>query len=112
MMSPSVSSELLEIANQAFILEKKVEPLDQTYRLNRPVKRILSALEKLGLTIHDPLGEAWSETRTDCEATISGDSTDHLVITEVIKPIIRVKEAGMPVIVQRGLVVVSTATNP
>jgi hypothetical protein len=38
--------------------------------------------------IHDPLGEPYNETRTDCEAEIGGNNLQNLFISNVIKPII------------------------
>jgi hypothetical protein len=55
-----------------------------------------------GLTIHNPLGETYDQTRLDCEANIAGESTENLVITEVIKPIIRLKQGGLNQIVQKN----------
>jgi hypothetical protein len=37
-----------------------------------------------GLVYHNPIGEPYNETRTDIEASISGNSADNLIITEVI----------------------------
>ncbi len=106
-MHPSVSPAHVEIANQLYVLEKKLSQLDDSLKLNRPINRMKAALNELGLHIHDPIGEYWDETRTDCEATIAGTQVQDLVISEVIKPIIRQTQEGMPVIVQRGIVVVA-----
>ena len=35
--------------------------------------------EDLGLTWHNPIGENFDETRTDCEASIAGESAENLV---------------------------------
>jgi len=62
-----------------------------------------------GLIYQNPLGEPYNETRTDLEASIAGSSADNLVITEVIKPIIRLRtNSGATTIVRKGVVVVES----
>ncbi len=89
----------LRIINQTIEIEKKAS--GQTAIL-RHVERIKNAFEELGYHIHNPIGERYDETRTDCDASIAGAKTEHLVVKEVIKPIIR--QGGM--IVQNGVVIV------
>ncbi|MEM7659277.1 MAG: hypothetical protein AAF399_24370 [Bacteroidota bacterium] len=103
----TVQQTLIRIANQVFDLHKKVQRLEQKRSLERNLHRIQEALAELGLEIHDPTGEAYAETRTDCEASISGTHTSHLRITETLKPIIRWKHQGFGHIVQRAVVIVS-----
>ena len=100
---------LLLIANQLFDLEKKVQRIAEKRSLERNVRRIREALSEMGLEMHDPTGEPYQETRTDCEASIAGTETEHLFITETLKPIIRWKEQGFGQIVQRAVVIVSSA---
>jgi hypothetical protein len=76
------------------------------------------AFEELGLFYEDPMGQSYKETRTDLEATISGQGTENLEVVEVIKPIIRVsrlvnsQETGgaraLSRIAQKGIVVVES----
>jgi len=75
-------------------------------RLSRKFDRTKKYFEEIDLYIHDPLGEDYSDTRIDCEATISGDSTNDLKIVEVIKPLIFNREGGQNVIIQRAVVIV------
>ena len=95
------------ILNQVFDMEKKVSKLVDGKSLVRNLRRIKQSFSELGLSYYDPTGESYNETRTDCEATISGTSTENLYIEEVIKPIIRFEKEGFNRIIQRGVVIVS-----
>jgi len=70
------------------------------------------AFAEFGLAYEEPMNQPFNETRTDLEATISGAGTEHLVVVEVIKPIIRVvlgEGAGeFSKVVQNGIVVVES----
>lgn len=96
---------LLRIINQVYELEKKVSKLPDPKSLNRNLKRIISGFEELGFYIDMPIGEAYDETRTDCDASIVGPETQNLIIKEVIKPIIYLDHEGTKQIVQRGVVI-------
>ena len=96
----------LRMINQIFDMEKKVGKLQESHSLSRNFRRIRQDLEELGYRYHDPIGESYDETRTDCEASITGVSTQNLVISEVIKPIILFEQDGFVQIIQRGIVIV------
>ena len=81
---------------------------DSVKAIGGNVQRIKDAFEEAGLTYEDPTGEPYDETRTDCDANIAGDSQENLVITEVIKPIIRVNRSGVSRIEQQGRVIVKS----
>ncbi|MCI4668700.1 MAG: hypothetical protein MRZ79_11240 [Bacteroidia bacterium] len=106
MLDTKLLNSFIELANQLFEIEHKLAKISGTERLNRNLRRMKQALENAGIRTHDPLGEEWSETRTDCEASISGASVDNLKIVEVIKPILRWEENGVQQIIQRGVVIV------
>ena len=55
--------------------------------------------------IQDPSGEAYSETRTDCEASISGRMGSKLKISRTIKPIIYQRKDGNIQLIQKGVVI-------
>ncbi len=95
----------LMILNQLHQLEQKAEKIKETNSIQRNIDRIKEEFGKIGYTIENPLGEKFSETRTDCEANIAGSSTEDLIITEVIRPIIRFRRDNTSLIVQRGIVV-------
>ena len=63
-------SALLQIANALFRLQQ-LHGAEK--RSQRSLQHIESALHALGLRLHNPLGEAYDETRTDCEASIAGE---------------------------------------
>lgn len=94
----------LKMANLVFELEKKLPQAGQPQGVQRTIARMGQVLEEAGLLILNPTGEAYSETRTDVEATIVGSAHSKLVITEVLKPVIYQKLDGKNVLVQRGVV--------
>jgi hypothetical protein len=95
----------LKIINQFFEIEKKLAALNGAESTQRNVERIKSYFEEMGYQIHNPMGESYSETRTDCEASIAGASAENLYINEVIKPIVRYLQEGQPQIIQKGIVI-------
>jgi hypothetical protein len=111
---------LLDVLNQVFEIEKKSRKLVEENSINRNVRKLRAQFEKgfplslpegameVGLTYHDPTGEPYDETRTDCEASIAGESAENLRIVETIKPIIRLQQGGLNLIVQRAVVVVQS----
>lgn len=98
---------LLFVLNQNFEIEKKMGRLDNGETLRRNVDRIYNRFEDdFGLRVEDVSGQPYNETRIDCEATVTGDATEGLVITEVIKPLIRQNIEGVSTIVQKAVVLV------
>lgn len=99
----------IDVLDQIFEIEKKVERLTETNSIVRNITRLKEMFEQLeadgGLTYHNPIGEPYKESRTDLEASIAGNSADNLVIMEVIKPIIRYRKGGVTLIVRKGVVV-------
>lgn len=108
----------LDIINQIFEMEKKVAKIQETNSIQRNINKLREIFENdlasqgwepMGLIYHNPIGEDYNETRTDCEASIAGTKTDNLRITDVIKPIIRIKQGGMNLIVQKAIVIVESS---
>jgi hypothetical protein len=91
-----VPQAYLDFMNQIFEIEKKATNLKEENSIQRNINKMKGIIEEeffkgsstIGLTYHNPLGESYSDTRTDCEATISGTGVENLEIIEVIKPII------------------------
>ncbi|MDR3118130.1 MAG: hypothetical protein LBU44_01695 [Mediterranea sp.] len=108
----SIPKKYIEILDQVFEIEKKLDGVNEANTIDRNVNRIKEMLEYLtedsGLIYQNPLGETYDETRTDLEASIAGKSADNLVVTEVIKPIIRFRANGITTIVRKGIVVVES----
>lgn len=111
--SISIPKKYIDILDQVFEIEKKLEGLNEHNSISRNVNRIKECFENLtqdsGLIYHNPLGEKFNETRTDLEASIAGNSTNNLVVIEVIKPIIRLcTNNGITTIVRKGVVIVES----
>ncbi|SHN25499.1 hypothetical protein [Chitinophaga sp. CF418] len=116
-----VTKAYLDILNQVFEIEKKLSVLQEPNSIQRNVNKLKEIMEQglgiqgsddtTGFVYHNPIGEDYNITRTDCEASIAGESTDNLQITEVIKPIIRLHSGGAGFIVQKAVVVVKAKNN-
>jgi hypothetical protein len=115
-----VPQSYLDLINQIFEIEKKTSNLKEENSIYRNLNKIKGILEEdffkgsstIGLTFHNPIGENYSDTRTDCEATISGIGVENLEIVEVIKPIIYYSfldnDKVIKVIVQPAVVIVQS----
>lgn len=97
---------LFRLLNQIFELERRAQQLADGENVLRQVRRMKDLFqEDLHLTYEDPVGQPFSETRTDVEARLAGDSADDLVIVETLKPVIRFSNGPISAIVQKGIVV-------
>lgn len=115
-----VPQAYLDFMNQLFEIEKKTTYLKEENSIQRNLNKMKGIFEEeffkgsstIGLTYHNPLGESYTDTRTDCEATIQGTEIENLEITEVIKPIIfySYKDADkvLKIIVQPAVVIVQS----
>ena len=97
--------QIINIINHVFEIEKKLV-LNCTPGIQRNIERIKSELSEMGYDYHSPVHEKWDETRTDCEANISGGLKNKMIITEVIKPVVRQKVESGKKIIQKAIVVV------
>jgi hypothetical protein len=66
----------------------KKKPLNINKLKDLIENEIFKGVDGSGLTYHNPLGEKYNQSRTDCEASIAGTETENLEIVEVIKPIV------------------------
>jgi len=111
------TKEHLFILNQVFEIEQKIGKLKECGSVRRNIDKIKEVFslhlfgENAGLIIHNPEGESYSETRTDCNASISGTKSENLKIVEVIKPIILFVENGKAQLAQKAVVVVSARSD-
>ena len=115
-----VPQAYLDFMNQIFEIEKKATNLKEENSIQRNINKMKGIMEEeffkgtttIGLSFHNPLGESYTDTRTDCEATISGTSVENLEIIEVIKPIIfyayQENDKTLNVIVQPAVVIVQS----
>ena len=92
------------ILNNVFQLERALR--DEPAKALRYVERMKDAIREHGWFFEDPHGQEYSETRSDLEASIAGDSVDDLVVVDVIKPIIRRGNEQWSKVVQKGVVTV------
>ncbi|MCS6903802.1 MAG: hypothetical protein RML72_05115 [Bacteroidia bacterium] len=111
---PDAQKVFLDILNQIFEIEKKLEKIQESNTISRNLEKLKNIFatelyaDQAGLIIHNPLGENYDSTRIDCDASIAGESTENLVITEVIKPIIHYRSGGINHIVQKAVVIVQS----
>jgi len=98
--------QVVNIINQVFEIEKKLSGAQANGSIQRNIDRIKNELEEMGYSFHNPINEKYDPTRTDCEANITGSGSGKLVITEVIKPVIRNTNDGENKIIQKAIVVV------
>lgn len=107
---PTAPRWALTLLNQLFEIEKKLSATEGGDPNNclRNVVKIKDALQEQGLFYEDPIGQPFTETRTDLEATISGQGTDNLKVVEVIKPIIREGTSDFSRVSQKGIVIVES----
>jgi len=111
--SLTISKKFIEMLDQVFEIEKKLDRISEPNSIGRNVNRLKEYFQDLmpdgGLIYQNPLGEKYNETRTDLDASIAGNSADNLIVTEVIKPIIRLRtNTGVTTIVRKGVVVVES----
>jgi len=112
----TVPKHYLFMLNQIFELEQKVAKLQESNSLQRNIDRLknyfeIEIAEGQGLIYQNPIGEPYDVTRTDCEASIAGTSTENLEIIEVLKPIIYVKFGNSNIIVQKAIVIVQSKNS-
>lgn len=107
-MQIKIPKELIVVINNLFEIEKKISIHGDVANLQRNVTKMREAIEDQGLTFEDPQGQPFNQTRSDLEATISGESAEDLYVIDVIKPIIRVNISGISQVVQKGIVVVES----
>ena len=99
-------SQIVKLINNFFDIDKKVAQKPEMQSLTRNLERMKSSFEEMGYIIRNPKGEVYSDTRTDCDASIVGAGTENLVITDVIKPIVYWRIGEVLGIVQKGIVLV------
>jgi hypothetical protein len=79
---------------------------DAVIRLHR---RMMQVIDDAGYRIHNPLNEIYDETRTDVEASILQDDSEHAHVMRIrtaLKPVIYRKAADESLLlVQRGVVI-------
>ncbi|MBF0228771.1 MAG: hypothetical protein HQK63_04155 [Desulfamplus sp.] len=120
---PAVPKIFLNILNHLYEIERKVAATEELKKISRNIERIKDSFRNdiptqfqdsdIELYYEDPMGQVYDETRNDLEATIAGESTENLVVVDVIKPIIRLgnKRNKISYVVQKGIVIVESTLN-
>lgn len=111
-MQLSIPKFVLQTLNHLYDAERKLALHGDPGGVLRNIERIKDAFADEKLFYEDPMGQPFNETRADLEASIAGEGTEHLHVTEVIKPVIRYGEPSYSRVIQKGIVVVrSMATD-
>jgi hypothetical protein len=111
-MQPNAVSEvptwILKVLNNICDIERKIQIHGDPGNVKRNVDRIKATFEAETIFYEDPMGELFTETRTDLEVSITGAGTENLHVVEVIKPIIRIGDKNFSRVIQKGIVVVES----
>jgi outer membrane biogenesis lipoprotein LolB len=99
-----IQKEWIQIINQLFEIDKKTANKSEMTSVYRNVERVYSILEGMDITVMNPLGQTYSDTRTDCDATILEGGK--MQIVEVLKPIIYYNDGSSKYLIQKGVVIV------
>lgn len=99
-----IPKEWIQIINQLFEIDKKTIHKEELASIYRNVERIYNTLEAMNIGVINPIGEAYTDTRTDCEATILEGGS--MKIVEVIKPIVYYSDGNLKYLIQKGIVIV------
>lgn len=104
--------DFLPVVNQIFELERKlsINPQENA-SYTKYIERIKRYLQQVGISYHNPIGEVYDSTRTDCQASISGPEGNQYLITEVIKPIIKFHQEHETTIIQQAVVICSLSQS-
>jgi len=108
-MQVQIPKYIFTLINNMFEIQKKIETSDDSMNIGRNLTKMIDALEEQGLSFENPMGQSFSQTRTDLDATISGEGTENLIVVDVLKPIIRAGISNNSVVIQKGIVIVETS---
>ena len=95
----------VHIINQLFEMQAKIKEAGTAQQFERNFSRLFNIFEEEGFIIQDPTGESYSETRTDCEASISGRIGSKMKISRTIKPVIYQNKEGAVQLLQKAVVI-------
>lgn len=95
----------IPILNQLFDMQTRMKETGTLSQFERNFNRLFNLFEEQGYILQDPTGEAYHETRTDCEVSISGRLGSKMKISRTIKPIIYLQKDGNLRLLQKGVVI-------
>lgn len=101
-------SWILKVLNNVSDIERKIKIHGDPGNTKRNVERIKETFEAENIFFEDPIGQLFTETRTDLEASITGPGTENLHVVEVIKPIVRIGDKNLSRVIQKGIVIVES----
>lgn len=104
--SDRIMIQPVHIINQLFEMQAKLKEAGTAQNFERNFNRLYNIFEEDGYLIQDPTDEAYHETRTDCEVSISGRLGSKMKITRTIKPIIYLRKDGNLQLLQKAVVIV------
>ncbi len=111
-MHPNSISEvpnwILKVLNNICDIERKIQIYGDPGNAKRNVDRIKETFEAEKIFYEDPMGQLFTETRIDLDASITGAGTENLHVVEVIKPIVRIGDRNFSRVIQKGIVVVES----
>lgn len=96
---------VVHIINQLFEMEGKINESGMAANFERNFRRLFSIFEEEGFIIQDPTGEPYTDSRTDCEASISGKIGSKMFITRTLKPVIYQKKENGVQLLQKAVVI-------
>ena len=97
---------IIQFINQLVEIKQKIAAENLEKKVERNFNRIFSILEDEGYIFRYPLGEKYHETRTDCDASIVGEASGNMVITQVLKPVIYKRSTDKITLIQKAVVIV------
>jgi len=105
---------VMTVLNQIFEIERKAGVGGVSQKILRSIEKIKSAFDSdaMEFVIESPLNQRYDITRTDVEATIVGSDHENLEITEVFKPIIKIRVSGISRVIQQGVVIATSRNKP
>lgn len=109
-LQPSIPKFVLQTLNHLYDAERKLALHGDPGGVLRNIERIKEAFAAEKVFYEDPMGQSFNETRADLDASIAGEGTENLRVTEVIKPVIRCGEPSYSRVIQKGIVVVRSIT--
>ena len=100
---------IINVTNQTWEIEHKISQFENLESIKKNVEKLKTSLfDYVGIEYEDPIGQPYNETRTDCNASISGSTTNDLVVIETLKPIIRYYDRNRYEVVQQAIVIVKS----
>lgn len=107
-------ASLLNIINRIAALEQRINADPAFQPLQRSLEGLKASIEDIGFKYQIPVGQSYSSTRSDLEASFADSVQENLKVISMIRPIIHLKRKdvdAMLMLVQKGKVVVKGATN-